>query len=33
MIVIEVSDPSEVEALLDAASYRSFTERESGETE
>jgi glycine cleavage system H protein len=33
MIVIEVSDPSEAEGLLDAAAYRSFTERESGETE
>lgn len=33
MIVIDLSDPSEVEGLLDAASYRSFTERESGQTE
>lgn len=33
MIVVELSDPSEVQALLDAASYRSFTERESGEAE
>jgi glycine cleavage system H protein len=33
MIVIDPSDPSEAEGLLDAASYRSFTERESGEAE
>jgi len=33
MIVLDLSDPSEVDALLDAASYRSFTERESGEPE
>ena len=33
MIVIEISDQSETEGLLDAALYRSFTERESGETE
>ena len=33
MIVIEVSNQSETEGLLDAASYRSFTERESGEAE
>ncbi|HYT80129.1 MAG TPA: glycine cleavage system protein GcvH [Actinomycetota bacterium] len=33
MIVIDLSDPSEVEGLLDATSYRSFTERESGEAE
>jgi glycine cleavage system H protein len=33
MIVIEASNPSETEGLLDAASYRSFTERESGEAE
>jgi glycine cleavage system H protein len=30
MIVIEPSDPSELEGLLDASSYRRFTERESG---
>ncbi len=33
MIVLDLSDPSEVDALLDAASYRSFTKRESGEPE
>ncbi len=33
MIVIDLSDPSEVERLLDATSYRSFTERESGDAE
>ena len=30
MIVIEPSDRSELEALLDASAYRQFTERESG---
>jgi glycine cleavage system H protein len=33
MIVIDSSDPSEVESLIDAAAYRSFTERESGKSE
>jgi glycine cleavage system H protein len=33
MIVIEASNQSETEGLLDAVSYRSFTERESGEAE
>jgi glycine cleavage system H protein len=33
MIVIEISDRSEMEGLLDAASYRAFTERASGESE
>src|SRR5438094_5199847 len=28
MIAIQPSDPSQVDALLDAASYRAFTERE-----
>ena len=30
MIVVEPSDPSAVESLLDADAYRSFTEKESG---
>jgi glycine cleavage system H protein len=30
MIAIEPTDPSEMEGLLDAAAYRSFTEREAG---
>jgi glycine cleavage system H protein len=33
MIVIEPSNASEIEGLLDAAAYRAFTERESGEGE
>jgi glycine cleavage system H protein len=33
MIVIELSDQSEAEGLLDAASYRAFTEKESGEND
>ena len=33
MIVVDLADPSEMEVLLDAAAYRSFTERESGESE
>jgi len=33
MIAIEPADPSEMEGLLDAAGYRSFTEREAGSTE
>lgn len=33
MIVIEPSDSSEMEGLLDAAAYRAFTEKESGEAE
>lgn len=33
MIVIEPSDPSEMDGLLDASSYRAFTEKESGEAE
>ena len=33
MIVIELSDAAETEGLLNADSYRSFTEKESGETE
>jgi glycine cleavage system H protein len=33
MIVIDVSESSVPEGLLDAAGYRSFTERESGESE
>jgi glycine cleavage system H protein len=32
MIVIEPSDASAVERLLDADAYRSFTEKESGES-
>jgi len=31
MIVIEPSDPSELDSLLDAGAYRLFTERDSGE--
>lgn len=33
MIVIEPSDPSQMGGLLDAAAYRAFTEKESGEAE
>jgi glycine cleavage system H protein len=33
MIEIELTDTSEIERLLDAATYRAFTERESGESE
>jgi glycine cleavage system H protein len=33
MIEIELTDTSEIERLLDAAAYRAFTERESGESE
>jgi glycine cleavage system H protein len=33
MIAIEPADPSEMEGLLDAGAYRSFTEREAGSTE
>jgi glycine cleavage system H protein len=33
MIVVEPSDPSEMGGLMDAASYRAFTETESGEGE
>jgi glycine cleavage system H protein len=33
MILIELSDAGESEGLLDAASYRAFTEKESGEAE
>lgn len=33
MIVIELSDPSQQGGLLDAAAYREFTEKESGEAE
>ena len=32
MIAVEPADPSEMEGLLDAAGYRSFTEREAGST-
>jgi len=32
MILIEPSDPSEMESLLDAGAYRLFTERDSGES-
>jgi glycine cleavage system H protein len=32
MILIEPSDPSEMEGLLDAGAYRLFTERDSGES-
>ena len=32
MIVVEAADPSAFEALLDADAYRSFTERESGQS-
>jgi glycine cleavage system H protein len=32
MIAIEPADLSEMEGLLDAAAYRSFTEREAGST-
>ena len=32
MILIEPSDPSEMEALLDAGAYRLFTERDAGES-
>jgi glycine cleavage system H protein len=31
MIVIEPSDPSQIDGLLDADGYRALTERESGE--
>jgi glycine cleavage system H protein len=33
MIAIEATDPSELEALLDAAAYRAFTEREGAGSE
>jgi glycine cleavage system H protein len=33
MIAIEPTDASEMEGLLDAARYRSFTERESGSSD
>jgi glycine cleavage system H protein len=33
MIVIDLTEGSETKGLLDAASYRTFTEKESGETE
>jgi glycine cleavage system H protein len=33
MIVIELSEPSQRGGLLDAAAYRAFTEKESGEAE
>ena len=33
MILIEPSDPSEMAGLLDAAAYRAFAEKESGEAE
>jgi glycine cleavage system H protein len=33
MIGVEATDPSEVEALLDAEAYREFTEREAGTNE
>jgi glycine cleavage system H protein len=33
MIAIEPTDASEMEGLLDAAGYRSFTERESGSSD
>jgi glycine cleavage system H protein len=31
MVLIEPSDPSALDSLLDATAYREFTERESGE--
>ncbi len=33
MIVIEVEDPSALDALMDAAAYRAFTESETGDQE
>ena len=33
MIIVEVSDISEIESLMEAAEYREFTEKEAGETE
>ncbi len=33
MIVVQPSDPGELEGLLDASAYRSFTETESGDSE
>jgi glycine cleavage system H protein len=33
MIVIELSDKSELDGLLDADAYRAFTEKESGESD
>ena len=32
MIVVESSDPSALESLLDADAYRAFTERQSGQS-